>query len=95
MSELGFTRLNLWATGLKVLAVLPSPWQQKCSALHEHPHLIVEVLLMMKHLQYASMVVSHCFSICKFSKVLLTKYMVLWMRVFIWIQYSLINHHTL
>ncbi|KAI3812488.1 hypothetical protein L1987_17198 [Smallanthus sonchifolius] len=50
------SRLNLWALGLRVLALLPLPWQQRCSALHEHPQLIVEVLLMRKQLQSASMI---------------------------------------
>ncbi|KAJ1687936.1 hypothetical protein LUZ63_019326 [Rhynchospora breviuscula] len=49
-------RLNSWALGLRVLALLPLPQQQKCSALHEYPRLILEVLLMMKQLQSASLV---------------------------------------
>ncbi|XP_078432242.1 zinc finger FYVE domain protein isoform X2 [Wolffia australiana] len=64
LSEPELTRLNSWAMGLRVLAVLPLPWQQKCSGLHEHPHLIVEVLLMMKHLQYASMILKRFTSLC-------------------------------
>ncbi|KAJ0666530.1 hypothetical protein HanPI659440_Chr17g0667821 [Helianthus annuus] len=56
LTEPELSRLNLWALGLRVLAVLPLPWQQRCSALHEHPQLIVEVLLMRKQLQSASMV---------------------------------------
>ncbi|KAK4388878.1 hypothetical protein Sango_2224800 [Sesamum angolense] len=47
--------LNSWALGLRVLASLPLPWQQRCSSLHEHPRLIVEVLLMRKQLQSASL----------------------------------------
>ncbi|KAG0495156.1 hypothetical protein HPP92_006150 [Vanilla planifolia] len=49
-------RLNSWALGLRVLALLPLPSQQRCSALHEHPRLILEVLLMMKQLQSASLI---------------------------------------
>ncbi|KAJ0811801.1 hypothetical protein HanPSC8_Chr17g0754801 [Helianthus annuus] len=56
LTEPELSRLNLWALGLRVLAVLPLPWQQRCSALHEHPQLIVEVLLMRKQLQSASMI---------------------------------------
>ncbi|KAK6140827.1 hypothetical protein DH2020_025434 [Rehmannia glutinosa] len=41
---------------LRVLASLPLPWQQRCSSLHEHPHLILEVLLMRKQLQSASLI---------------------------------------
>lgn len=48
--------MNSWALGLRVLAALPLPWQQRCSSLHEHPRLIVEVLLMRKQLQSASQV---------------------------------------
>lgn len=55
------SRLNSWALGLRVLAVLPLPWQQRCSALHEYPQLILEVLLMMKQLHYASVVASFPF----------------------------------
>uniref|UniRef100_A0ACD5VIY9 Uncharacterized protein n=1 Tax=Avena sativa TaxID=4498 RepID=A0ACD5VIY9_AVESA len=49
-------RLNSWALGLRVLSLLPLPSQQRCSSLHEHPQLIVEVLLMMKQLESASSV---------------------------------------
>ncbi|XP_010526122.1 PREDICTED: uncharacterized protein LOC104803772 [Tarenaya hassleriana] len=56
LSDLEVSRLNSWALGLKVLAALPLPWQQRCSSLHEHPHLILEVLLMRKQLQYASQI---------------------------------------
>ncbi|WOL00352.1 hypothetical protein Cni_G09065 [Canna indica] len=56
LSDAEVTRLNLWALGLRVLALLPLPSQQRCSALHEHPHLILEVLLMMKQLQSASLI---------------------------------------
>ncbi|KAF5814911.1 hypothetical protein HanXRQr2_Chr03g0116491 [Helianthus annuus] len=56
LTQTEFSRLNLWALGLRVLVVLPLPWQQRCSALHEHPQLIVEVLLMRKQLQSASMI---------------------------------------
>uniref|UniRef100_A0A1J3CB32 ZFYVE26-like TPR repeats domain-containing protein n=1 Tax=Noccaea caerulescens TaxID=107243 RepID=A0A1J3CB32_NOCCA len=56
LSESEVARLNSWALGLKVLAALPLPWQQRCSSLHEHPHLIVEALLMRKQLQYASLI---------------------------------------
>ncbi|XP_027180766.1 uncharacterized protein LOC113779395 [Coffea eugenioides] len=56
LSEAEVSRLNLWALGLRVLAALPLPWQQRCSSLHEHPHLILEVLLMRKQLQSASLI---------------------------------------
>ncbi|PKA58911.1 hypothetical protein AXF42_Ash001004 [Apostasia shenzhenica] len=56
LSDVEFVRLNSWAIGLRVLALLPLPSQQRCSALHEYPHLILEVLLMMKQLQSASLV---------------------------------------
>ncbi|CAL9145312.1 unnamed protein product, partial [Musa hybrid cultivar] len=56
LSDTEVAQLNLWALGLRVLALLPSPSQQRCSALHEHPHLILEVTLMMKHLQSASLI---------------------------------------
>ncbi|KAJ0232457.1 Zinc finger FYVE domain protein [Hirschfeldia incana] len=56
LSDLEVSRLNSWALGLKVLAALPLPWQQRCSSLHEHPHLIFEALLMRKQLQYASLI---------------------------------------
>ncbi|XP_047251765.1 uncharacterized protein LOC107839091 isoform X3 [Capsicum annuum] len=56
LSELEVSRLNSWALGLRVLAALPLPLQQKCSPLHEHPHLILEVLLMRKQLQSASLI---------------------------------------
>ncbi|KAL0553274.1 hypothetical protein IC582_007163 [Cucumis melo] len=57
LSEVEVSRLNSWALGLRVLAALPLPWQQRCSALHEHPHLILEVLLMRKQLQSASLII--------------------------------------
>ncbi|KAJ3671098.1 hypothetical protein LUZ60_008524 [Juncus effusus] len=56
LSERDLERLNSWALGLRVLALLPLPQQQRCSNLHEHPRLILEVLLMMKQLQSASLV---------------------------------------
>ncbi|XP_020586811.1 LOW QUALITY PROTEIN: uncharacterized protein LOC110029039 [Phalaenopsis equestris] len=56
LSEVEVSRLNAWALGLRVLALLPLPSQQRCSALHEHPHLILEVLLMMKQLQSALLI---------------------------------------
>ncbi|KAL1224562.1 hypothetical protein V5N11_000893 [Cardamine amara subsp. amara] len=56
LSDLEVARLNSWALGLKVLAALPLPWQQRCSSLHEHPNLIFEALLMRKQLQYASLI---------------------------------------
>ncbi|KAI3468258.1 hypothetical protein Pfo_024921 [Paulownia fortunei] len=56
LSEVEVSRLNSWALGLRVLASLPLPWQQRCSSLHEHPHLILEVLLMRKQLQSASLI---------------------------------------
>ncbi|KAM7277130.1 hypothetical protein ACFE04_018996 [Oxalis oulophora] len=56
LSEAEVSRLNSWALGLRVLAALPLPWQQRCSSLHEHPHLILEVLLMRKQLQSASLI---------------------------------------
>ncbi|XP_030548723.1 uncharacterized protein LOC115753985 isoform X2 [Rhodamnia argentea] len=56
LSDVEISRLNSWALGLRVLAALPLPWQQRCSSLHEHPHLILEVLLMRKQLQSASLI---------------------------------------
>ncbi|XP_042039127.1 uncharacterized protein LOC121784921 isoform X1 [Salvia splendens] len=56
LSEVEVSRLNAWALGLRVLASLPLPWQQRCSSLHEYPQLIVEVLLMRKQLQSASQI---------------------------------------
>nr|XP_033511368.1 protein DDB_G0276689-like [Nicotiana tomentosiformis] len=56
LSKSEVSRLNSWALGLRVLAALPLPLQQKCSPLHEHPHLILEVLLMRKQLQSASLI---------------------------------------
>ncbi|KAF6172870.1 hypothetical protein GIB67_035424 [Kingdonia uniflora] len=56
LSDIEVSRLNSWALGLRVLAALPLPWQQRCSSLHEHPHLIIEVLLMRKQLQSASLI---------------------------------------
>ncbi|XP_057838551.1 uncharacterized protein LOC131048568 isoform X2 [Cryptomeria japonica] len=53
LSDTEAARLNRWALGLRVLGALPLPWQQRCSALHEHPHLILETLLMWKQLQSA------------------------------------------
>ncbi|KAH9314132.1 hypothetical protein KI387_022759, partial [Taxus chinensis] len=54
LSDSEAARLNRWALGLRVLGALPLPWQHRCSALHEHPHLILETLLMWKQLQSAS-----------------------------------------
>lgn len=56
LSDAEVSRLNSWALGLRVLAALPLPWQQRCSSLHEYPHLIVEVLLMGKQLQSSLLV---------------------------------------
>ncbi|KAL8139244.1 hypothetical protein V2J09_005265 [Rumex salicifolius] len=56
LSDAAVSRLNSWALGLKVLSALPLPWQQRCSSLHEHPHLIFEVLLMRKQLESASLI---------------------------------------
>lgn len=56
LSDVEVSRLNSWALGLRVLSALPLPWQQRCSSLHEHPHLILEVLLMRKQLQSASLI---------------------------------------
>ncbi|WVZ69871.1 hypothetical protein U9M48_018593 [Paspalum notatum var. saurae] len=56
LSDAETARLNSWALGLRVLSLLPLPSQQRCSSLHEHPQLIVEVLLMMKQLQSASLI---------------------------------------
>eukprot|EP00257_Ricinus_communis_P015242 XP_015573117.1 uncharacterized protein LOC8271234 [Ricinus communis] len=56
LSDVEVSRLNSWALGLRVLAALPLPWQQRCSSLHEHPHLILEVLLMRKQLQSAALI---------------------------------------
>nr|XP_043638938.1 LOW QUALITY PROTEIN: uncharacterized protein LOC122610032 [Erigeron canadensis] len=70
LNEPELSRLNLWALGLRVLAVLPLPWQQRCSALHEHPQLIVEVLLMRKQLQSASMILKEFPSLRDNNKIL-------------------------
>ncbi|KAK8453041.1 hypothetical protein SEVIR_5G218000v4 [Setaria viridis] len=56
LSDAEIARLNSWALGLRVLSLLPLPSQQRCSSLHEHPQLIVEVLLMMKQFQSASLI---------------------------------------
>ncbi|KAK3161162.1 hypothetical protein QOZ80_1BG0073090 [Eleusine coracana subsp. coracana] len=56
LSDTEVARLNSWALGLRVLSLLPVPSQQRCSSLHEHPQLILEVLLMMKQLQSASLI---------------------------------------
>ncbi|KAK4796426.1 hypothetical protein SAY86_028752 [Trapa natans] len=56
LSYVEVSRLNSWALGLRVLAALPLPWQQRCSSLHEYPALIVEVLLMGKQLQSVSQI---------------------------------------
>ncbi|GAB4854205.1 hypothetical protein Ancab_022789 [Ancistrocladus abbreviatus] len=56
LSDAEISRLNSWALGLRVLSALPLPWQQRCSSLHEHPHLILEVLLMRKQLESASLI---------------------------------------
>ncbi|KAL2897846.1 hypothetical protein RDABS01_039628 [Bienertia sinuspersici] len=56
LSDAEVSKLNSWALGLRVLSALPLPWQQKCSYLHEHPQLILEVLLMRKQLQSASLI---------------------------------------
>nr|CAD1824207.1 unnamed protein product [Ananas comosus var. bracteatus] len=56
LSDTDIARLNSWALGLRVLALLPLPSQQRCSALHEHPQLILEVLLMMKQLEDAALI---------------------------------------
>ncbi|XP_057524069.1 uncharacterized protein LOC130803870 isoform X3 [Amaranthus tricolor] len=56
ISEDEVARLNSWALGLRVLSALPLPWQHRCSSLHEHPQLILEVLLMRKQLQSASLI---------------------------------------
>ncbi|KAD3641724.1 hypothetical protein E3N88_30948 [Mikania micrantha] len=70
LTETELSRLNLWAQGLRVLAILPLPWQQRCSALHEHPQLIVEVLLMRKQLQSASMILKEFPSLRDNNKIL-------------------------
>uniref|UniRef100_A0A2N9H0I5 Uncharacterized protein n=1 Tax=Fagus sylvatica TaxID=28930 RepID=A0A2N9H0I5_FAGSY len=56
LSDVEVSWLNSWALGLRVLAALPLPWQQRRSSLHEHPHLLLEVLLMRKQLQSAALV---------------------------------------
>ncbi|XP_074272051.1 uncharacterized protein LOC141595969 [Silene latifolia] len=56
LSDAEVDRLNSWALGLRVLSALPLPWQQRCSSLHEHPQLILEVLLMRKQLQSVSLI---------------------------------------
>ncbi|XP_024993509.1 uncharacterized protein LOC112527248 isoform X2 [Cynara cardunculus var. scolymus] len=70
LNEPELSRLNLWALGLRVLAVLPLPWQQRCSSLHEHPQLIVEVLLMRKQLQSASLILKEFPSLRDNNKIL-------------------------
>ncbi|XP_076932004.1 uncharacterized protein LOC143597374 [Bidens hawaiensis] len=70
LTEPGLSRLNLWALGLRVLAVLPLSWQHRCSSLHEHPQLIVEVLLMRKQLQSASMILKEFPSLRDNNKIL-------------------------
>lgn len=55
-TEADISLLNSWALGLSVLDSLPLPWQHRCSSLHGNPHLILEVLLMRKQLQYASLI---------------------------------------
>ncbi|KAJ7536047.1 hypothetical protein O6H91_12G054900 [Diphasiastrum complanatum] len=54
LSEDEHARLDRLALGLRMLGALPLPWQQRCSALHGHPQLILETLLMWKQLQAAS-----------------------------------------
>ncbi|BBN06274.1 zinc finger FYVE domain-containing protein 26 [Marchantia polymorpha subsp. ruderalis] len=54
LSEAEHGRLDQLALGLRMLGALPLPWQQRCSALHEHPRLILETLLMWKQLKAAS-----------------------------------------
>lgn len=61
LSEEEHARLDRLALGLRMLGALPLPWQQRCSALHEHPRLILETLLMGKQLRAASQV---CNSSC-------------------------------
>ncbi|GMH10819.1 hypothetical protein Nepgr_012660 [Nepenthes gracilis] len=56
LSDTEVSRLNSWALGLRVLSALPLPWQQRCSSLHEYPHLILEVLIMRKQLESASLI---------------------------------------
>ncbi|KAK3027037.1 hypothetical protein RJ639_041192 [Escallonia herrerae] len=70
LSEVEVSRLNSWALGLRVLAALPLPWQQRCSSLHEHPHLILEVLLMRKQLQSASLILKEFPSLRDNSRIL-------------------------
>ncbi|KAI3501756.1 hypothetical protein L1887_29761 [Cichorium endivia] len=70
LNEPELSRLNLWALGLRVLAILPLPWQQRCSALHEHPQLILEVLLMRKQLQSASLILKEFPSLRDNNKIL-------------------------
>ncbi|XP_047319786.1 uncharacterized protein LOC124923854 [Impatiens glandulifera] len=71
LSDAEISRLNSWALGLNLLAALPFPWQQKCSSLHEHPHLILEVLLMRKQLQSASLILKE-FPFLRNNSVILT-----------------------
>ncbi|MCO5611281.1 hypothetical protein L7F22_065533 [Adiantum nelumboides] len=54
--------LQKLALGLQMLGALPLPWQQRCAALHQHPQLILETLLMWKQLQVAS---EACFTTLK------------------------------
>lgn len=56
LTEEEHARLDRLALGLRMLGSLPLPWQQRCSALHEHPRLILETLLMGKQLRAASQV---------------------------------------
>ncbi|GAV76003.1 hypothetical protein CFOL_v3_19478 [Cephalotus follicularis] len=71
LSDAEVSRLNSWALGLRVLASLPLPWQQRCSSLHEHPHLILEVLLMRKQLQSATLILKE-FSSLRDNSVIVT-----------------------
>ncbi|KAE8665552.1 Zinc finger FYVE domain-containing protein 26 isoform 2 [Hibiscus syriacus] len=59
LSDVEVSRLNSWALGLRVLAALPLPWQQRCSSLHEHPHLIMEILKEFPSLRDNSVIMSY------------------------------------
>ena len=47
-------RLERAVLGVDILATLPSPWDDRCGSLHEHPPLVLETLLMHQQLGVAS-----------------------------------------
>ncbi|KAH7298964.1 hypothetical protein KP509_25G067100 [Ceratopteris richardii] len=54
VSDAELMGLQKLALGLQMLGALPLSWQQRCAALHQHPQLILETLLMWKQLEVAS-----------------------------------------